>query len=78
MSGITGLNPFTLRTCQRRYGPTEPQRIPRGHRPRTEDDIERVRAILRLVDQGVAIRRVKSLVGQPGGQATAAIPPDAS
>jgi len=59
VSTATGVNSVTLRAWERRYGLIEPIRTAAGHRLYTEEDIERIRLILQLLDEGVAISRVK-------------------
>jgi DNA-binding transcriptional MerR regulator/methylmalonyl-CoA mutase cobalamin-binding subunit len=57
---ITGVNPITLRAWERRYGLVEPRRTPAGHRMYTEADVERIRKVLALTRDGVAIGQVKA------------------
>ena len=59
VSSTTGVNSVTLRAWERRYGLLKPVRTEAGHRLYTEDDIERVKLILQLLDEGIAISRVK-------------------
>jgi len=59
VSTATGVNSVTLRAWERRYGLIKPHRTPSGHRLYTEADIDQVRQILQLLDEGVAISRVK-------------------
>lgn len=63
----TGVNSVTLRAWERRYGLLKPQRTPKGHRLYTRRDIQRVRRIVRLVDQGIPVGRVRSVL--EGGEA---------
>lgn len=58
VSAMTGVNAVTLRAWERRYGLLRPLRTDSGHRLYTEDDVERIRAILGLLDQGITISRV--------------------
>lgn len=59
VSTATGINSVTLRAWERRYGLLEPIRTEAGHRLYTEEDIERIKHILQLLDEGIAISRVK-------------------
>lgn len=59
VSTATGVNSVTLRAWERRYGLIKPTRTDSGHRLYTEADIERIRLILQLLDEGIAISRVK-------------------
>ncbi|MBI1424991.1 MAG: MerR family transcriptional regulator [Gammaproteobacteria bacterium] len=59
VSSATGVNTVTLRAWERRYGLLKPVRTEAGHRLYTEEDIERIRLILQLLDEGIAISRVK-------------------
>lgn len=59
VSTMTGVNPVTLRAWERRYGLVSPARTDAGHRLYAEEDIERIKLILGLLDEGIAISRVK-------------------
>ena len=52
VSRRTGVAVPTLRAWERRYGLLTPERTDGGHRLYSEDDVERVRAMQRLLDQG--------------------------
>lgn len=59
VSSLTGVNAVTLRAWERRYGLIQPTRTDSGHRLYSEEDIERIKLILELLDEGIAISRVK-------------------
>ena len=59
VSNITGINPVTLRAWERRYQLINPTRTESGHRLYSEHDIEQIKLILALLDEGIAISRVK-------------------
>lgn len=59
VSEATGVNAITLRAWERRYGILKPKRSPKGHRMYSEQDIERVFNILKLLKQGIAVGHVK-------------------
>lgn len=59
VSTATGVNSVTLRAWERRYGLLNPVRTEAGHRLYSADDIERVKLILAMLDEGIAISRVK-------------------
>jgi DNA-binding transcriptional MerR regulator len=59
VSSMTGVNSVTLRAWERRYGLIVPTRTESGHRMYSEDDIDRIKLILQLIDEGIAISRVK-------------------
>lgn len=59
VSSMTGVNSVTLRAWERRYGLIVPTRTESGHRMYSEEDIERIKLILQLIDEGIAISRVK-------------------
>lgn len=59
VSTATGVNSVTLRAWERRYGLLKPVRTEAGHRLYNDEDIERIRLILQLLDEGIAISRVK-------------------
>ncbi len=62
---MTGVNPVTLRAWQRRYGLVNPERTAKGHRLYSAQDVERIRQILRWLEQGVSIGQVGSLLATP-------------
>jgi MerR family transcriptional regulator, light-induced transcriptional regulator len=59
---LTGVNPITLRAWERRYGLLQPERTPKGHRLYTDGDVERIRRVLALTRDGVAIGQVKEVL----------------
>lgn len=58
---ITGLNPNTLRTWERRYNIFEPVRSDTGRRLYSEDDIEKIKYVAQLVFEGHAISNLGGL-----------------
>tara|TARA_R110001606_G_scaffold79901_3_gene184339 strand:- start:32327 stop:33280 length:954 start_codon:yes stop_codon:yes gene_type:complete len=58
----TGVNSVTLRAWERRYGLLKPKRTDKGHRLYDQDDVQRVEAILRWIQQGVAVSKVRALL----------------
>jgi DNA-binding transcriptional MerR regulator len=64
VANLTGINPVTLRAWERRYNLITPQRTPKGHRLYTEDDVELIKQVLELLDQGISISQVKPLLEQ--------------
>ncbi|CAH0535198.1 HTH-type transcriptional regulator MlrA [Vibrio stylophorae] len=62
VASMTGVNPVTLRAWQRRYGLINPQRSGKGHRLYSEQDLQNIRQIMALLEKGIAIRHVKSLL----------------
>ncbi len=59
---LTGVNPITLRAWERRYNLIEPVRTESGHRLYTQEHIDFLHETLRLMDEGVPISRVKSVI----------------
>lgn len=59
VSTLTGVNPITLRAWERRYGLIQPTRTATGHRVYTRGDIDTVHRVLALMDEGVAIGRMR-------------------
>jgi DNA-binding transcriptional MerR regulator len=59
VSALTGINPVTLRAWERRYGLIQPHRTDKGHRLYSASDIERIKQILRLVNEGISIGQVR-------------------
>ncbi len=62
VASLTGVNPVTLRTWERRHGLVKPLRTPKGHRLFTRQDVERIRRVLALLDRGVPIGKVRAFV----------------
>ena len=63
VSTMTGVNSVTLRAWERRYGLIKPQRTESGHRVYSNNDIEHIKNILKMLDSGIAISRVKDALG---------------
>jgi len=62
----TGVNPVTMRAWERRYGLIQPQRTAKGHRVYSNKDIDTIKRILQLIEQGIPISRVReSLANSP-------------
>jgi MerR family transcriptional regulator, light-induced transcriptional regulator len=71
----TGINPVTLRAWERRYGLIRPLRTPKGHRLYSARDIDRIRRILALLDEGVAVSQVgRVLQREPAASAATDAP----
>jgi DNA-binding transcriptional MerR regulator len=58
----TGVHPVTLRAWERRYGLIKPERTPKGHRLYSQADIDAIRRITQLLEQGIAISQVRPLL----------------
>ena len=58
---LTGLNEHTLRAWERRYGAIVPDRQENRRRIYTREDVERLRWLVGLVDQGYAIGQIAGL-----------------
>lgn len=71
VSEQTGVNTVTLRAWERRYGLLKPQRTPKGHRLYSMEDVERVKKVLLLLEQGIPVSRVRHVLDQYG---TATLP----
>jgi len=69
VASMTGVNPVTLRAWERRYGLIQPTRTEKGHRLYSPDDVERIRQVLRLVEEGIPISQVpQALAAGPGAK----------
>jgi MerR family transcriptional regulator, light-induced transcriptional regulator len=66
----TGVPAGTLRIWETRHGFPAPIRLPSGHRRYQEDDVERVRAVVRGRDQGLSL--AAAIARAPGERAQAA------
>ena len=75
VSALTGVNSVTLRAWQRRFGLVIPMRTPKGHRLYTSDNIAQIMEITRWLEKGVAISKVKPLLGD-GIDADSAVNPE--
>ncbi|MGR5130989.1 MerR family transcriptional regulator [Vibrio alfacsensis] len=64
VSELTGVKPVTLRAWQRRYNLIQPQRTEKGHRLYRQQDLDTIREIQGWLSKGVAIGKVKGLLGQ--------------
>ena len=73
---MTSVNAITLRAWERRYQIVAPQRTAKGHRLYSPNDIEKIKAVTRLLKQGVKISRVKSLLDSAQQQSIDVIPVD--
>ncbi len=76
VSKMTGVNAITLRAWERRYAIVAPQRTDKGHRLYSPNDIERIKTVTRLLQQGVQISRVKSLLDTAKEKSIEIIPVD--
>lgn len=59
---VTGVLSVTLRAWERRYGLLKPTRTIKGHRLYSEADITRVKEVLSLLNQGLAISQVRQVL----------------
>jgi len=62
IASLTGVNPVTLRAWERRYGFIRPSRTAKGHRLYTQRDAERIRRVVMLVENGVPISQVRTVL----------------
>lgn len=58
---LAGINEHTLRAWERRYGVVDPDRSLTNRRLYSEDDLDKVRLIVKLVERGHGISQVASL-----------------
>ncbi len=68
---LTGVNPVTLRAWERRYKLIRPQRTAKGHRLYSQLDIERIKRVLVLLNQGISISQVSKILDQEPSQIVA-------
>jgi DNA-binding transcriptional MerR regulator len=59
---LTGVAAMTLRAWERRYGLPVPHRTPSGHRLYSPEQVERIRRVVQLVDQGMSISQAAERV----------------
>jgi len=67
VANLTGVNPITLRAWERRYNLITPRRTGKGHRLYSQFDIDRIRRVLDLLNQGISISQVGSILDQEPG-----------
>lgn len=66
---LTRVNSITLRAWEKRHGLVEPVRKESGHRLYTQEQIELIRRVVRLLDQGMRIGQIKPLLdAEPSGE----------
>jgi len=66
VSSLTGVHPVTLRAWERRYSLIKPQRTPKGHRLYTDADINVIKQVLELLNQGVSVSQAKRVINEAG------------
>jgi len=71
----TGINPVTLRAWERRYGLVRPLRTAKGHRLYSAADITRIKRILALIQEGVAVSQVSRVLNHDTPDTARAPPP---
>ncbi|MDZ7804529.1 MerR family transcriptional regulator [Thiohalophilus sp.] len=65
VSALTGVNSVTLRAWERRYGLLNPRRTPSGHRLYSDEDVNQIRSICQMLDEGIAISQVARALQSP-------------
>jgi DICT domain-containing protein len=64
----TGVGEATLRAWERRFGFPAPRREPSGHRRYSSAEVERIRAVVRERDRGLALAvAIDRVTGEPSG-----------
>ena len=76
VSVLTGVNAVTLRAWERRYGLITPKRTPKGHRLYTQQDVDRINQVVKLLNQGISVSHVKPLLDKVPGEVSAATTKD--
>lgn len=66
VSSVTGVHPVTLRAWERRYNLIKPQRTPKGHRLYTDADIDTIKKVLDLLNQGISVSQARRLIKETG------------
>lgn len=62
VSSQTGVNSITLRAWERRHGILKPKRTEKGHRLYSEKDVDLIKNILVMLEQGIAVGQIKHLM----------------
>jgi DNA-binding transcriptional MerR regulator len=68
MSARSGVSEATLRMWEVRHGFPQPQRVPSGHRRYSEQDLARVRAVVRGRERGLSLQAAIELARDAGDQ----------
>ena len=68
VANLTGVNPVTLRAWERRYNLLRPERTAKDHRLYSQQDVDRIRKVLELLDRGIAISQVTGLLEENTAQ----------
>lgn len=58
VADMTGVNAVTLRAWERRYQLINPRRTPKGHRLYSQAQVDLIKRVVQLLDQGIAISQV--------------------
>ena len=62
VSSLTGVNSVTLRAWERRYDLVKPIRTPKGHRLYTIADVELIKQVVSLLNNGMAIGQARQVL----------------
>lgn len=62
LAALTGVNPVTLRAWERRHGLLRPARTAKGHRLYDDADVQLVRRIVGMLEEGIPISRAAALL----------------
>ncbi len=76
VSSLTGVNSVTLRAWERRYDLIKPIRTPKGHRLYTMTDVEMIKQVVALLDNGMSIGQVRQVLETSKTRPETAIQPD--
>ncbi len=66
---MTGVSAHTLRAWERRYGVPKPERTASAYRLYSQRDVDRIRAIRALCEQGLSVNAAAALSADPGAAA---------
>jgi DICT domain-containing protein len=73
MSARSGVSEATLRMWEVRHGFPRPRRVPSGHRRYSEQDLARVRAVIRGREQGLSLQAAIDLAHDLGDEQPASV-----
>jgi DNA-binding transcriptional MerR regulator len=68
VASLTGVHPVTLRAWERRYGLIQPRRTAKGHRLYSRSEIEHIRRVTALLEDGVPISQAGRLLAVSPGE----------
>ena len=76
LAELTGIDPATIRTWENRYGVPTPERTSGGQRRYSQQEVERIRAMQRLLEAGYRTSEAARVVSSTWGEGPRSVLPD--